>query len=160
MTEPTRPQRRTMSLTSGWQPVSPASNPWERVADRYLAGWEAVAGGYRILVLIAVVSLLGWLVPDRLAMLPIGMLVLAVGLGCAVGFVRCRTAHCVITGAGLTPVGLLMIIQVAVQASWLGYYVWLAVAVAIIVIGFSFQALWALTHHSTRIARRHRSQSR
>jgi hypothetical protein len=156
--EPARlPIGQVSSLTSGWQPVAPASSRWERAADRYLAGWEAVAGGYRVLGLIVAVSLLGWLLPGSLVMLPWGMFVVAVGLGCAVGFLRCRTAHCAIAGVGLTLVGVLIVMQAGLGASWLGFYVWLAVAWAIILVGFAFQAAWSRTHNSTRVLWRARS---
>lgn len=147
------PSSHTWSLTT-WEPVSPASSRWKRAADRYLAGWQAVAGGYRVLVLVAAASLLGWLLPDRLAMLPMGVLVFAVGLGCSIGFARCRTAHCVITAAGLTPAGLLMIVQVVTEASWLGFYTWLGVAFVIIFVGFAFETAWARRHHGGRVVGR------
>ncbi|MPZ27453.1 MAG: hypothetical protein GEV12_13865 [Micromonosporaceae bacterium] len=150
---PTQPKSGTLNLTSGWQPISAPSNRWQRAADRYLAGWEAVAGGYRVLVLIAVVSLLGWLLPDRLAMLPAGVFVLAVGIGCAVGFARCRTAHCAVTGTGLPLVGLLMIAQVLLGASWLGFYTWLIVVGAIILVGFAFQAFYTRARGDSRVQR-------
>jgi hypothetical protein len=147
------PSSQTWSLTS-WDPVSPASSRWQRAADRYLAGWQAVAGGYRVLVLVAAASLVGWPLPDRLAMLPMAVLVLAVGLGCAIGFARCRTAHCVITAAGLTPVGLLMMTQVVTESSWLGFYTWLGVAFAIIIVGFAFETAWSRRHGGGRVVGR------
>jgi hypothetical protein len=73
--------------------------------------------------------------------------------------VRCREAHCIVTGTGWAALAVLIAIELAVGRSFVLGTEGL-VFLAIFVVGVGFEALWRLRHGTSALVRGHRAQRR
>lgn len=86
-------------------PSLAATTRWHRAADRFLRRVSAL-GNTGLLAVILGGFLVANLLPDDTGIWLAAAMYLAAGGYCSVNFWRCREAHCVVTGIGLTVLGL------------------------------------------------------
>jgi hypothetical protein len=128
------------SALCGWSPPDrPADTPLKRRADRMLprTGVAAVACFAAVAGLLTLAPHL----PMRADLAVDGLAALLGGAWCGLNFLRCRHAHCAVTGAGWLALSILALTGAALGHSVIAGYeqpVFLAVLAA----GLIFEAAW------------------
>ena len=61
-------------------------------------------------------------------------------------FARCREAHCIITGVGWGPLGVLALLAAVMQLDWF-HPIWNAF-LGVAVLGHGFELIWAASGHT------------
>jgi hypothetical protein len=152
-------QRQVSSWSAQWTCVGgscaptapPPTTAWERAADRYRAAAAIVFGGGLFLLGALLVYRASISLPVRWGLVVAGIYFLGGASYCAVNFLRCHEAHCIVTSIGWTALGLVVLAGAVVAAGWLRW-AWLAFLVVLIT-GHVFEGIWRATHGSNALRR-------
>jgi hypothetical protein len=133
--------RRDHEVGGGWSrpPRLPGASRWHRSADRFLSGVQSICK-MGLLAVVLGAFFVASLLPDRIGVWIAVVLYLAVGLYCSVNFWRCREAHCVITGAGFTLLGLGLLAEALGVHTPIGEYNG-QILLGVLVVALAFEAV-------------------
>lgn len=119
------------------------------MADRLLGGVQSI-GNTGLLAVLLGAFFVASLLPDRIGVWIAVVLYLAVGLYCSVNFWRCREAHCVITGAGFTLLGLGLLAEALGVHTEIGEYNG-PIALGVLAIAIAFEAAVRARHGTNAV---------
>jgi hypothetical protein len=139
------------SAFASTQPTTPpATRSWERAADRLLAATRPELVPL-LLCLGLAASILSRVLPAPFGLLALAAFFLVAGGWCTLNLVRCREAHCLVTGVGWDVLGVVALGAIVVGADVLGW-VWL-VFFTVLVVGVIFELGWARVRGGTALRR-------
>jgi hypothetical protein len=152
--DPLQPRSTVADFCSAFASTQPPSLPptrsWQVAADRLLAATRP-----QLVPILGCLGLLAALVsrmlPASLGMVALAAFFLVAGGWCTLNLVRCREAHCLVTGLGWDALGIVslgaVIVGVDLRGSvWLGFF-------AILVVAVVFELGWAALRGSTALRR-------
>ena len=150
-------QRRVDSWWAQWTcvggtcapPTSPASSTVERVLDAYTGFTAPFLRGCVVFLTVGAVAAASSLLGAVGGLLVESAFFLVAGTYCLANFIRCREAHCIVTGVGWSALAL-----AGATAAILGRDVrsgaWIAFLV-IAVAGHGFEAIWKMVNGSNAL---------
>jgi len=145
-------QRRVDSWWAQWTcvggtcapPAPPAGGTVERVLDAYTAVTAPFLRGCYVFVTVAAAAAATSLLGPARGLAVEAAFFLVAGTYCLANFIRCREAHCIVTGAGWSALAL-----VGTAALLMGRDIrsdaWIAFLL-IAVVGHGFEAVWKSLH--------------
>lgn len=138
------------AFASTQPPSRPSTRSWQIAADRVLAA----ARPQLVPLLICLgflASFMSRVLPTPLGMLALAAFFLVAGGWCTLNLVRCREAHCLVTGLGWDALGIVSLGAIIVGVDlrgwvWLGFF-------AVLVAGVVFELGWAALRGGTALRR-------
>ena len=141
-------------------PPTARAGAWQRRVARWLRPVEIVLRGRVDVAIVIAVFVTAGAVGGRTGVAVAGVWLLLSGLYCLLNFWLCRETHCVVTGAGWTPLGLLGL--VAANSSVLPWYrvdIELAGYLVALVAGYALQSVVAARTGRRILTRRGRGRA-
>lgn len=128
----------------------PATRAWHRAADRFLISTRPAIVPTSIVLGLGAAATANEL-PSRYAMLPAVLFYGAVGAWCTLNLLRCREAHCLITGAGFDALALAAAAAAILDRNW---YDTLSLAIVpILLLAAIFEGIWTIRHGDNELKR-------
>jgi hypothetical protein len=116
---------------------------WHGAADRFLIATRVWLIPAAVALGVAAGQIANQL-PSRYAMLPAVVYFFMLGGWCSLNFVRCREAHCLITGAGFDALAVAALVAVIVDGRW--YNLLSLMILPVLIAGFVFEVVWTSRH--------------
>ena len=150
-------QRRVDSWWAQWTcvggtcspPASPAGSTFERLLDAYTSLTAPFIRGCWVFVTVAAVAAISTLLGAVGGLVVEAAFFLLTGTYCLANFIRCREAHCIVTGVGWSVLALAAA-TAAVTGRDVRSGAWIAF-LALAVLGHGFEAIWKLVHGSNAL---------
>ncbi len=115
-----------------------------RLLDSYIAITAPLLRGCCVFLTVAVAWFASSALGAFVGLIVEGAVFLVAGIYCLANFIRCREAHCILTGVGWLALGAVSIAAAVARlddrsATWIAFLV-------VAVIGHGFEAVWRATH--------------
>jgi hypothetical protein len=150
-------QRRVDSWWAQWTcvggtcapPASPPGSGLERALDAYTSVTAPFIRGCYVFVTVAAAGVASSLLGPVGGLGLEGAFFLIAGTYCLANFLRCREAHCIVTGLGWSALAVITLTAVVAgrdvrSGAWIAF-------LAIAVVGHGFEALWKMAHGSNAL---------
>ena len=133
-------------------PAGPARNPFERALDRYIALTAPFLQGCLVFLVVGAVAFASFQLGPVAGLALTAAYLTVHGTYCQANFLRCREAHCIVTGVGWAVLAVVAVGS-ALAGQDLRREVWDAF-LAVTIAGYSFELLWKAIRGSNALTLR------